>query len=181
MMKLGQLRRLDEPQRSRAVREALDQGGGEGGGMTRPTIALIACSARKANVYVAPARDIYTGALFRASVRCAESHGWPWAVLSAQHRLLFPDEVIEPYDLSMYDLHPEQREAWARLTAHQIFRRCGQPPHVVLLAGATYCKYLLPELRMRGGVSVDTPLAGLGIGLQRQRLAQMTAAMRESA
>lgn len=46
------------------------------------TIALVACSARKLDRR-AKARDLYTGALFRASVRFAEAHGWPWFVLSA--------------------------------------------------------------------------------------------------
>lgn len=145
--------------------------------MSRPTIALIACSASKADVYVAPVRDIYTGALFRRSVVYAEAAGLPWAVLSARHLLLFPDEVIEPYDLSMYDLRPEQRAVWARRTTAQILYRCGQPLHIVLLAGAAYREPLLPELRLHGGVSVETPLAGLRIGQQKRRLAALTTAL----
>ena len=59
--------------------------------------------------------------------------------------------------------------------------RYGKPLRVVLLAGAAYCLPLVRELRVRSGVSVETPLAGLGIGRQKQRLAQMTAAAQEDA
>lgn len=141
------------------------------------TIALIACSASKSPA-PAPARHLYTGQLFRASVRYAEAAGLPWAVLSAKHGLLLPDDVIEPYDLSMRDLNLSQREAWARLTANRVFMRYGKPLHVVLLAGGAYRWPLTVELLVYGReTKIDTPLYGLGIGQQKRRLAEMTAAL----
>lgn len=139
-------------------------------------VALIACSASKCPA-PAPARHLYTGQLFRASVRYAEAASLPWAVLSAKHGLLLPDDVIEPYCQSMRDLNLSQREAWARLAANRVSMRYGKPLHVVLLAGAAYCEPLVPELWRRGWITVEKPLAGLRIGQQRQRLAGMTAAL----
>ena len=63
------------------------------------TVVLVACSKSKAPA-AARARDLYTGGLFRLSVRYAESRGLPWAVLSAKHGLLDPDQVVEPYSHS---------------------------------------------------------------------------------
>jgi hypothetical protein len=63
------------------------------------TVALVACSSAKSSR--GPARDLYQGALFKASVRWAESWGLRWMVFSALHGVVHPDEIIDPYDVTL--------------------------------------------------------------------------------
>ncbi len=43
-----------------------------------------------------PAKDLYVSALFDKERAYAERTGIPWFILSAQHGLVAPDEVLEP-------------------------------------------------------------------------------------
>ncbi len=133
---------------------------------------LIACCKRKASA-PAPARELYRGDLFRLAMRWAESAGLPWAVLSAAHHLVLPGQIVAPYDTTLADLSDTARVVWARLSVIELFRRVGHPARCVLLAGAKYREHVETELRSRGVLEIETPLAGLAIGLQKQRLAAM--------
>ena len=58
---------------------------------------IIGCGSAKLD-RPAAAKDIYTGSLFRAARRHAETSGKPWRILSAEYGIIDPDEVIAPYD-----------------------------------------------------------------------------------
>lgn len=143
-------------------------------------VVLIACSASKCPAR-APARHLYTGHLFRASVRYAEAAGLPWAVLSAKHGLLLPDDVTEPYDYTLKAMRETKRVVWGMICVLDLFRRLGHPYRTVILAPELYRAPVESQLLQRHVPIVETPLAGLGIGQQKQRLAQMTAAAQEDA
>ena len=81
-------------------------------------LALISCGKAKLD-HAAPARDLYTGGLFRAAVRHAEAEYDDYRVLSAKWHLLRPDRVIEPYDVSMADLTASQRAVWGEVVSAQ--------------------------------------------------------------
>ena len=66
---------------------------------------VVGCGAAKRSE-AAPARDLYTGSLFRAAREHAEGSGLPWRILSAEYGLLTPDKVVEPYDRHMRTRHP---------------------------------------------------------------------------
>src|SRR5688572_8204855 len=70
-------------------------------------LVVIACSARKLDL-AAPARALYTGDLFRASVTWAESWHQPWVVLSAAHGIISPDRVVAPYNARLAGRHPHR-------------------------------------------------------------------------
>lgn len=158
-------------------------------GLWGQTVALVGCSASKLE---GPARaaDLYTGQLFRAARRWAETFADHWYILSAKHHVLSPDDVVEPYDLSLAEVaatpglfHPAPVDTWAiRCRAALMAARGGEPrgarvlqgDRVVMLAGASYCEPLVPLLRAWGG-EVETPLAGLGIGRQKAWLAAAVA------
>jgi hypothetical protein len=53
-----------------------------------------------------PAKDLYRSALFRLSRAWAERYADAWAVLSAYHGVVEPDQVIEPYDATVADRRP---------------------------------------------------------------------------
>lgn len=135
---------------------------------------LIACSTRKAPS-PAYASELYQGALFRASVRYAQALGLPWAVLSAEYGLVLPTDVIAPYDRRITDLRATRRVVWGQQCVIDLFRRLGHPRRAILLAGRDYREHVEPQLHRRGVPEVVVPLAGLAIGLQRQRLAALIA------
>lgn len=133
---------------------------------------LIACSSSKLSA-PAPARELYTGDLFRRSVRYAEAAGLPWAVLSALHGLVLPDDTVAPYDFSMKDMTETGRAVWGMRCVLDLFRRLGHPYRAVILAPQDYREPVEAQLRARGVPVIDSPLAKLGIGRQRKRLAEM--------
>jgi hypothetical protein len=103
-------------------------------------IGLIACSKRKLD-HAAPARELYTGPVFGLSRKWMESRAAGlagWAILSAKHGLLMPDDVVEPYDLSLDSLTAEERRAWADRTRAQIVARWGTDRPFMVLAGDHY-------------------------------------------
>lgn len=136
-----------------------------------PTHLLIGCGARKLD-HAAPARDLYTGPLFRAARTYAEASGLPWAILSARYGLVMPEQVIEPYD---YRLVHRAYWAWSRHVTHhllgeqiRVWLGAGQP-RVEVHAGVAYTRWLAAalddaHLAVWGGA----PLAGLKVG-QRLR------------
>lgn len=63
-------------------------------------LAIVGCGRSKLP-FATPARDLYTGNLFRAARAHVEAEGVRWLILSAYHGLLNPSEVIEPYDWTM--------------------------------------------------------------------------------
>lgn len=70
-------------------------------------IALVGCTKGKLPAR-APARDLYVGDLFAKARAYAQTFD-AWYVLSARHGLVLPDEVIEPYDVTLGDKRRDRR------------------------------------------------------------------------
>lgn len=77
-----------------ADQHADDQGG--------DVFVLLACSKTK-NDGELPAREKYDGDLFKKSKQYAETIDAPYAILSGKYGVLEPDDVIDDYDVSVYD------------------------------------------------------------------------------
>ena len=75
-------------------------------------VALVGCGKSKLSM-AAPARDLYAGPLFRAARAYAEQTCDEWLVLSALYGVLTPDEVIEPFDLTLAQLRDSEYATWA--------------------------------------------------------------------
>lgn len=101
-------------------------------------------------------------------VLCADEAD-TWFVLSAKHRALAPDRVVEPYD-QRPPTKADDRRRWASWMWRELPVRPGD--RVVVLAGVAYRRDLVPLLEASGAV-VEVPLEGLGIGEQRHRLAEL--------
>jgi hypothetical protein len=129
-------------------------------------IGLVGCVKSKLS-YAAPARDIYTSALFRGA-RCAvERTCERWFILSALHGLVDPDAVIEPYERTLTTASPSQRQAWAERVLRQVEERLGADlslHHFEAHAGRAYLGFGLVDGLLTRGASVEQPLDGLGIG-----------------
>lgn len=133
-------------------------------------VALVACSAGKLGRR-APASALYTSDLFAKSRAYAEQLGGPWFILSAQYGALRPSTLVSPYNLKLDELAPVDRAAWARRVFDELVREGIAGRRVVMLAGELYRRDLAPLLASIG-CTIETPLAGLGIGYQKQWLAR---------
>lgn len=128
-------------------------------------LVVIACGAAKLD-RPAAAADMYLGQHFRLALQTALSLAdrQDVRILSALYGLLRLDSWILPYDLTLGDP--------AAMGADQLRRQAiesgdiGRP--VLALCPLRYAKLLQAVFS-----EVDHPLAGLGIGYQRQVLARM--------
>jgi hypothetical protein len=114
-----------------------------------------------------PAADVYTSALWAKRRAYAERTApGAWAILSARHGLLRPDEPIAPYDATLAERSPLQRSGWAHQVARAVLDHGpGHALRVEVHAGELYWRGLAAELE-RAGVEVALPVRGLAIGQQ---------------
>ena len=108
----------------------------------------------------APAAELYHSTLFQLPRRDVEQHADLWFVLSAKHRLLTPEPVLEPYNVALTGLRLAERVAGAARVAQQLAPDNNPAATWLILAGATDCEHLLP--RLTG--ALHRPRAGLGSG-----------------
>ena len=125
---------------------------------------LVSCVRRKSPA-AAAAKDLYTSDWFHKAREYVERTGQPWSILSAEHGLLHPDTILEPYDKTLRTMPIDQRRAWAQRVLVDIERRLGDAESVVLLTSRRYREFLEPALRERG-FDVHVPMKGLRIGEQ---------------
>lgn len=111
-------------------------------------------------------RHLYQGALFKKSVLWCLARRIPWRVLSAQHGLLAPDDLVVPYNLALGDLDRAARDAWGVQVAADL--RALGVTELVHLAGVLYQAYV-PHLT---GVRIAYPMQGLPLGRRLAWLAQ---------
>lgn len=90
------------------------------------------------------------------------------AILSAKYGLLFPDDEIEPYDLTLNDMNSQQRKESTEKVFNQMKSRMRLEDFdkVFFHAGKKYREELIPRLE-NIGVKCEAPLEHLGIGKQK--------------
>lgn len=128
-------------------------------------IGLVSCVKSKLN-WPAVARNLYTSALFRGARGAVENTCDAWYVLSAEHGLVAPDDVLEPYEKTLTTASTTERRLWARRVLGQIDRALGPIRGVEfeVHAGRAYLYFgLIDGLRDRGATVLD-PLQGLPLG-----------------
>lgn len=137
--------------------------------MKEQRVILVGCGRKKALCSLCPARHLYLGNVFKARAAYAEADGVPWWIISAKHGLLYVDQMIRPYDVSMESMRPCIRAAWGRAVVSDLvnaLRKANVIPTVVEIhAGAKYVSAVRPPAES-AGLEITTPLAGLGIGKQ---------------
>ena len=79
-------------------------------------VAVVGCGAKKAETPTCASR-MYTSGFFSLKREYAEAVCDDWYILSAEHGILEPDDVIEPYDTKITDLTKAEREA-RQVTMH---------------------------------------------------------------
>jgi hypothetical protein len=102
-------------------------------------VGLIGCGKEKLP-HAAPASELYTGSFFKLSKQWISKPGRvdEWAILSAKHGLVLPDQVIEPYELALYSLDYKERVRWGIRVHKQLVKRWGDQVIWLILAGADY-------------------------------------------
>lgn len=133
-------------------------------------IALVSCVKKKRDS-AAPAADLYLSQLFRGLRHYAETHADAWYILSAEHGVLRPEKIIEPYERTLNKMPKPERLAWAARVKQQLLEVLPIGAEVILLAGLRYREEIEPFLRKQG-FFVSVPFEGLTIGKQLQRLKQ---------
>ncbi|MCL4843146.1 MAG: hypothetical protein KJZ79_14965 [Bryobacteraceae bacterium] len=131
------------------------------------TTYLVACVAGKSATPL-QAGEIYTSPWFRKAsdyVRGCLRPGDRWFILSAQHHLVHPEQVIAPYNLTLLTMKGEDRRKWGEIVLGQLRKILVPGERVVLLAGARYREQIEEPLRAMGCV-VEVPMRGLSIGRQ---------------
>lgn len=129
-------------------------------------LVVVGCGARKLET-PAPAALLYTGPLFRSWLEAAlavSTAPGDVLILSARYGFLDLDQPITPYNLRMTD----PGAVTVAELADQVAARGIQRRTVLALCGRAYADKLRAVFP-----AVETPLAGLGLGEQRARCAQM--------
>jgi hypothetical protein len=122
-------------------------------------LILVSCCGQKLKG-THPAGHIYQSQLFNAAARYAKAAGKQWAILSAKHGVVFPDQVISDYDLTLSKLSADSQLYWRIKVIHQLRARGFAGKSIEVLAGEAY------EFCNLDGFddTVKFPLRGLGIG-----------------
>jgi hypothetical protein len=130
----------------------------------RRDLVLVGCVKAKLR-HPAPAQDLYTSPLFREERAYAEACGVPWFILSAEHGLVRPDTVLEPYDLRLSKTTPAYRRAWGARVVDQLISEVGSlaGKRIEVHAGSAYTDAIRNDLRSHGA-HVEEPLSGLTMG-----------------
>lgn len=128
------------------------------------SLILVSCVKSKLSC-PAPARELYTSALFQKMRAYAENCGARWFILSALHGLVAPDAEIAPYELTLNNMGVDKRRAWGDKVFSSLLPHLKGIDRVVFLAGARYREFLTGPLEQRG-VKVEVPMEGLAFGKQ---------------
>lgn len=150
----------DEPSRTSSTVDARTPGEVP----DRVDVVLVGCVKSKLG-RPAQARDLYTSALFRKARAYAEATGAEWFILSAEHGLVEPEQVIEPYELHLSSTSRAYRAEWGRRVVHDLQANLGDPRSKVIEvhAGKAYLEAVRKGL-VEAGATVVEPLAGLTMG-----------------
>lgn len=129
---------------------------------------MISCTKSKKG-YPCKASEMYSASdLFKKAYSYAVKNYDFVAILSAKYGLLFPDDEIEPYELTLNDMSSQQRKEWSE----KVFRQMNQKfklkdfGKVFFHTGKRYRQYLIPKLEQIN-VRCEVPLGHLGIGKQK--------------
>jgi len=131
-------------------------------------IILVGCVSQKADVPMA-AKDLYVSDYWDKRRAYAEASGQPWFILSAKYGVLHPDQVIEPYDVSLNAASAVQRSDWIGQVGPQLIgiaRGLGAST-LEVHAGEAYTPPALVRLLNEAHIGVERPLAGMRIGEQK--------------
>jgi hypothetical protein len=148
------------PSRSTPVQEPRSHGDDH----EQVDVVLVGCAKSKLD-RPAEARDLYTSALFRKARAYAEARRARWFVLSAEHGLVEPQQIIEPYERHLSSTSRRYRIDWGKEVVHDLEATLGdrRAKVIEIHAGKSYVQAVRNGLTEAGATVVE-PLAGLTMG-----------------
>ncbi|NUC74770.1 hypothetical protein HTZ84_21135 [Haloterrigena sp. SYSU A558-1] len=100
------------------------------------TLALVGCGSEKRDEPT-EAKSLYTSTYFAKKRQWAEGcHAW--RILSAEHGVVHPTTVLEPYDTAMTDLSDTEAADWGTEVIDDLRPQITGFDEVVILAGHDY-------------------------------------------
>lgn len=129
-------------------------------------IALVSCTKLKQD-YHCQAQEMYLpSTLFSKAINYIKQQDYnKWFILSAKYGLLNPNDLIEPYDLTLNNMKSEEIKKWSQKVFNQLITY--NIHEIDFYTGEKYRKYLMPMLE-KIDIKCNIPLKGLGIGKQLQ-------------
>lgn len=138
--------------------------------MTVKKICFVGCTKHKKS-YKCKASELYSESVnFRKQINIiSKIYKCEYYILSAKHGLVNPSDILEPYDLSLYNMNTKEIEKWVENVKNQMndVFDC-KNIHAIFLCGEKYRKNLLDIF-----YSYEEPFKGLGIGQQMQKMNEM--------
>jgi hypothetical protein len=132
------------------------------------TFGLVACSKSKRGEDEPdrqfPARRLYDSWLFDGRVEAVEAHCDDWAIFSAEHGYVEPDDPLTWYDKRITELSSEARAD----LAEQVVDQLPETERVMILMGRDYAQPL--KAALPDAIDVWDPLEGVSLFNQRSEL-----------
>lgn len=131
-------------------------------------IGLVGCTKSKLD-RPAPAAELYSpSTMFRGRRGYVESTCDRWFILSANHGVVAPDEVLDPYDVTLVGTSRLTKRQWTNRVLDELEERLGQVRQLEfkIHAGHDYWGFGLVEGLTVRGATVEIPTRGLGQGQQ---------------
>jgi hypothetical protein len=89
-------------------------------------IALISCSKLKSDKRCKAFQMYWPSQLFRKSYFYCINKGYRIYILSAKHVLLRPEDEIDPYDNSIFEMSKRQKDIWAESVIEKLTLLAGE-------------------------------------------------------
>lgn len=125
-------------------------------------VVLISCVSKKKDGPLA-ASELYDSTWFKYAYEYAQcTNPDKIFILSAKYGLLRPDQVIEPYNLTLNSMRKRQRCEWGQNILKELAKECELEHDLFyILAGKNYREFLIPSLKF-----YTVPMKHMGIGQQ---------------
>lgn len=137
-------------------------------------VGLVACCGEKLGEKCA-AHTLYQSPLFRKASAYASKHYREWFILSAKYGLVAPEDVIEPYDMTLKNQDETHLIKWGYMvrdklmeTARKGEKRCNTGSNSLMFCGALFYMHAGADYcdPLEGKVPMEYPMRGMGIGKQ---------------
>lgn len=116
-----------------------------------------------------PARDLYSpSAAFRGRRAYVEETCDRWFIISAKYGVVAPDQILDPYDVTLVEQSPAVKRQWAQKALAEPEERLAELEGMEfeIHAGRDYWGFGLADGLGDRGATVDIPTEGLSLGKQ---------------
>jgi hypothetical protein len=127
-------------------------------------VAFVSCVKTKSTT-TELAEHLYVSPWFRMAREWARRNADRWFILSAEHGLVKPNRIVDPYETTLNRMMIEDRKRWAEHVDWQMSDLNVKGDLAFVLAGERYREFLMNRLAIRFD-AVKIPMEGLQMGEQ---------------